>query len=196
MNLAIFLLPVLVPGMATQAAPSAGAALRAVQATLALIPADDVEHDYRPLQIRVADLDGDGTAEIIHVYTSTWTGGTSVQRNELMVMTAPHPDDRRGLPAYPGTDRIDDEDHAAVRASGYAEQDSVHVPGKLEALEIVDGGIEVTFVSTPGSALCFEETAAPRDAACPPAGKHTWRWSWRSGALVQEPGRHAAERLP
>ncbi len=148
---AIFLQMVLASGVsadgsATASAPSPAAALKAGQATLTLIPAHDIEHDYRPVQISVTDLDGDGTAEIIYVYTSTWTGGTSVQKNELVVMTALGPGYRRGLPAYPGTNRVDDEDHAAVRASGYAAQDSVHLPGALKRLEIIDGEIEATFV--------------------------------------------------
>jgi len=198
---AIFLQMVLASGVsadgpATASAPSPAAALKAVQATLTLIPAHDIEHDYRPVQISVADLDGDGTAEIIYVYTSTWTGGTSVQKNELVVMTALGPGDRRGLPAYPGTNRVDDEDHAAVRASGYAAQDSVHLPGALERLEVIDGEIEATFVSAPGSALCFEETSAARGPACPPAGRHRWRWSWRSGVLVRDFRERAAEPLP
>jgi len=71
------------PLQAAPAPPSLVQALKAAEATLQLIPGDDIELDFRPAWTGVADLDGDGGSEIIYFYTSTYTGGTFAQRNTL-----------------------------------------------------------------------------------------------------------------
>lgn len=164
--------------------PSDAEARTAIRAVLQRIPGDDIEHDFRPLQVRVADLDGDGVAEIIHVYSSTYTGGTSEQSNELVVMTALSEGDRRGRLAYPGANAIDDSDMAAIRAAGYATDIEEHVPGRLDALQVVDGKIIVRFTAVAGSTLCFEkDRARAKLEGCPTPGTHVWRFDWRPGQL-------------
>lgn len=150
----------------------------------AAIPGDDIQHDYRPLQVRVADLDGDGVAEIIHVYSSTYTGGTIEQSNALVVMTALSEGDRRGQLAHPGANAIDDSDMAAIRATGYASDAEEHVPGRLDALQVVDGKIIVRFTAAAGSTFCFEkDRARAKLEGCPTPGPHVWRFDWSPGRL-------------
>lgn len=164
--------------------PTDSEARTAIRAVLQLIPGDDIQHDYRPLQVRVADLDGDGVAEIIHVYSSTYTGGTIEQSNELVVMTALSEGDRRGQLAHPGANAIDDSDMAAIRAAGYASDAEEHVPGRLDALQVVDGKIIVRFTAAAGSTFCFEkDRARAKLEGCPTPGPHVWRFDWSPGRL-------------
>lgn len=175
------------PGAAVAAAskvPSDAEARTAIRAELRRIPGGDIEHDFRPLQVHVADLDGDGIAEIIHVYSSTYTGGTFEQSNELVVMTALSEDDRRGQVAHPGANAIDDSDMAVIRAAGYATDAGEHVPGRLDALQVVGGTIIVRFTAAAGSTFCFEEDRARAKLEdCPTPGPHVWRFAWRPGQL-------------
>ena len=169
---------------APSAAPSDAEARTAIRAVLQRIPGGDIEHDFRPLQVRVADLDGDGVAEIIHVYSSTYTGGTFEQSNELVVMTALYEGDRRGQVAHPGASAIDDRDMAAIRAAGYASDAEEHVPGRLDALQVVDGKVIVRFTAVAGSTFCFEkDRARAKLEGCPTPGPHVWRFAWRPGQL-------------
>lgn len=174
----------IVPMAAAANPPSAAEARRAVDAMLRLIPADDIQHDYRPLQIRVADLDGDGTAEIIYVYTATSTGSTSEQANELVVMTALREGDRRGWPSWPGSNAIIDSDHAAVRGAGHADDVSVHVPGRLEDLQVEGQRIRLRFTAEAGTPLCHErERVLAGLEPCPTPGAQVWWFEWRPGRL-------------
>ncbi|WP_182656104.1 hypothetical protein [Stenotrophomonas lacuserhaii] len=164
--------------------PTDSEARTAVRAVLQRIPGDDIQHDYRPLQVRVADLDGDGVAEIIHVYSSTYTGGTFEQSNELVVMTALSEGDRRGQVPHPGANAIDDSDMAAIRAAGYATDAEEHVPGRLDALQVADGKIIVRFTAAAGSTFCFEkDRERAKLEGCPTPGPHVWRFDWSPGQL-------------
>lgn len=187
-----FLLAAVASGLAALSAgaappassPTEADARRAAQAVLQMIPGDDIEHSFRPLAVRVADLDRDGVPEIVHFYSSTYTGGSFEQSSELVVMTRLGKDDRRGINPHPGN-TIDDQDYAAIRAAGYGQDASVHIPGEFRRL-VVDGQqIKVTFQARDGSTYCHAKARATRGEPCPVAGEHTWAWRWTPGKLVR-----------
>lgn len=164
------------------------AARRAVAATLDMLPPDDIVFDYRPVQIRVADIDGAGTRGIVYTYTATSSGSTGDRPNELVVMTALRPGDRRGHAAYPGNVPSDDRTFAILREVGYADEVSVHIPGELTGLEVVGGEIRVRFESRLESPTCQRAAVTaggePRGNDCPPPGPHRWRYRWTPGHLT------------
>lgn len=167
----------------------------AVAASLDLIPADDIQYDYRPLVVRLADIDGRGTRGVVYVYTATFSGGSFEQANEVVVMSALAPGDARGQAAYPGTSRHDDANYAVIRQVGYAGDAAEHIPGQFKRLEVVGGKIQVTFDSQPGSPLCrAEDRARSGHEPCPAPGRHTWTWRWSPGTLTRTdppgPGAH------
>jgi hypothetical protein len=164
------------------------AARRAVAATLDMIPSDDINFDYRPVEIRVADIDGRGERGIVYTYTATTSGSTGNRPNELVVMTALQPGDRRGRSAYPGNVPSDDVAFAILREVGYAKEVSVHIPGELTGLEVVGGEIRVRFESRLESPTCKRAAVTaggePRANDCPPPGPHRWRYRWTPGQLT------------
>lgn len=167
----------------------------AVAASLDLIPADDIQYDYRPLVVRLADIDGRGTRGVVYVYTATFSGGSFEQANEVVVMSALAPGDARGQAAYPGTSRYDDANYAVIRQAGYANDAVEHIPGQFKRLEVVDGQIRVTFDSQAKSKLCHaEDRARYGHEPCPAPGRHTWTWRWNPGTLTRTdppgPGAH------
>lgn len=158
----------------------------AVAASLDLIPADDIQYDYRPLVVRLADIDGKGTRGVVYVYTASNSGSNFDQANELVVMSALAPGDRRGQAAYPGTSPLEDTDYAVIRKVGYADDASEHIPGTFKRLKIADGQIAVTFVSQDGSPLCLaRHRQGPGIEPCPVPGTHTWTWRWQPGKLTR-----------
>ncbi|MEG2802878.1 VCBS repeat-containing protein [Stenotrophomonas sp.] len=165
-------------------APTAQQALRAAQASLKRLPADDIQHSYRPLAVRVADLDGDGHAEIVYVYTGTFNGGAFERSNALVVMTRLAMNDARGH-APASASRVDQQDAAAIRAAGYADDVAVHVPGAFKRLAVEGQDIRVTFQAERGSDYCRAQDRTHKQRPCPPPGEHTWQWRWTPGALVQ-----------
>ncbi|WP_312237981.1 hypothetical protein [Stenotrophomonas sp.] len=164
------------------------AARRAVAATLDMLPPDDIVFDYRPVEILVADLDDAGTRGIVYTYTATTSGSTGNLPNELVVMTALQPGDRRGQSAYPGNVASDDAAFAILREVGYANEVSVHIPGELIGLEVAGGEIRVRFESRLESPTCKRAAVTaggePRANDCPPPGLHHWRYRWTPGHLT------------
>lgn len=169
--------------------PTLDAARRAVAATLDMLPPDDIVFDYRPVDIRVADLDGAGTRGIVYTYTATTSGSTGSRPNELVVMTALRPGDRRGQSPYPGNVPSDDRSFAILREVGYADDVSVHIPGELTGLEVVGGEIRVRFESRLDSPTCQRAAVTaggePRASDCPPPGPQLWRYRWTPGQLTR-----------
>lgn len=152
-------------------------ARRTAEASLRLLPGTNSQFDYRPLWAGNADLDGDGRPEILYLYTATQTGPAQ-QLNELVVMTALAEGDPRGQSPSPGKTAYDDETYAMIRAAGYANDASVHIPGELETVTMDGDRISVTFNSARASKLCVRGKSA-----CPPEGKHTWVYRWTPGKL-------------
>lgn len=166
--------------------PDNARALRAASAVLRLIPGGDIEHSFRPVAVKVVDLDADGTSEVIYLHTSTYTGGSFEQHNGLAVMTALTPDDRRGQPAYPGSSAIDDQDYADIRASGYADDAGAQIPGVLKRLTVKGAAIQVTFESLGDSSFCFaKDREKIGGEPCPPPGTHTWTYRWEPSRLIR-----------
>lgn len=154
-------------------------ARRTAEASLRLHPGTDSQYDYRPLWAGNADLDGDGRPEIIYLYTATQTG-SAMQLNELVVMTPLAEGDARGQATSPGKSAYDDETYALIRASGYADDASVHIPGEMETITMEGDRIRVTFNSTGSSKLCVRGKVA-----CPPEGRHAWVYRWTQGKLTR-----------
>jgi len=155
-------------------------ARRTAEASLRLHPGTDSQYDYRPLWAGNADLDGDGRPEIIYLYTATQSGGTAQQLNELVVMTPLAEGDARGQTASPGKSAYDDETYALIRASGYADDAAVHIPGEMETITMDGDRIRVTFNSTRNSKLCVRGKVT-----CPPEGQHAWVYRWTPGKLTR-----------
>jgi len=155
-------------------------ARRTAEASLRLHPGTDSQYDYRPLWAGNADLDGDGRPEIIYLYTATQSGGTAQQLNELVVMTPLAEGDARGQTASPGKSAYDDETYALIRASGYADDAAVHIPGDMETITMEGDRIRVTFNSTRNSKLCVRGKVT-----CPPEGQHAWVYRWTPGKLTR-----------
>ncbi|MGO4719707.1 hypothetical protein [Stenotrophomonas indicatrix] len=154
-------------------------ARRTAEASLRLHPGTDSQYDYRPLWAGNADLDGDGRPEIVYLYTATQTG-SAMQLNELVVMTPLAEGDARGQATSPGKSAYDDETYALIRASGYADDASVHIPGEMETITMDGDRIRVTFNSTRSSKLCVRGKVA-----CPPEGQHAWVYRWSPGKLTR-----------
>ncbi len=174
------------PLQAAPAPPSLVQALKAAEATLQLIPGDDIELDFRPAWTGVADLDGDGRSEIIYFYTSTYTGGTFAQRNVVAVMTALTPDDPRGKENPKSLSPVDAEDYAAIRASGYADDAGMQIPGAVQSIRIEGSRIIVDFIVIAGATVC--EIPRGFRHVCPPEGPYQWVLHWTPGKLTrQEP---------
>ena len=155
-------------------------ARRTAEASLRLHPGTDSQYDYRPLWAGNADLDGDDRPEIIYLYTATQSGGTAQQLNELVVMTPLAEGDARGQAASPGKSAYDDETYALIRASGYADDAAVHIPGEMETITVDGDRIRVTFNSTRNSKLCVRGKVT-----CPPEGQHAWVYRWTPGKLTR-----------
>lgn len=165
---------------ATTRPPSLVQALHAAEASLRRIPGDDIERDFRPAWTGVADLDGDGQAEIVYFYTSTYTGGAFAQHNRLVVMTALTADDPRGRATPNSLSTVDAEDAAAVRASGYADDSGLQIPGAVQSIDIEGNRIRVAFNVTAGASVC---EAVKFKHICPPEGDQQWVLQWTPGTL-------------
>jgi len=103
-----------------------------------------------------------------------------MQLNELVVMTPLAEGDARGQATSPGKSAYDDETYALIRASGYADDASVHIPGEMETITMDGDRIRVTFNSTRSSKLCVRGKVA-----CPPEGQHAWVYRWSPGKLTR-----------
>ena len=169
-------------GDAGTTAMSYDKARRTAEAALRLHPGSDARYDYRVLWAGSADLDGDGHAEVVYLYTATEAAATSAQLNELVVMTPLRDGDPRGQAAVPGTSVYDDETYALIRGAGYADDSSVHIPGEVESVRMDGDRITVSFTSEKGSRLCERARGKP---ACPPAGRQEWVYGWAPGALTR-----------
>ncbi|HEL3782907.1 TPA: hypothetical protein UM046_000653 [Stenotrophomonas maltophilia] len=163
--------------------PSLVQAYRAAEASLRRIPGDDIESDFRPVWTGVADLDGDGRSEVVYFYTSTYTGGSFAQSNVVAVMTALTADDPRGKENPKSLSRVDAEDFAAIRESGYGDDAGIQIPGAVQSIRIDGNRIIVAFTVTAGATVC----EIPRDFrhVCPPDGNYTWTLRWTPGTLAR-----------
>lgn len=162
--------------------PSLVQALHAAEASLRRIPGSDIEHDFRPAWTAVADLDGDGRAEIIYLYTSTYTGGSFAQSNVVAVMTALKKDDPRGQENPKSLGRMEAEDFAAIRASGYGDDAGEQIPGAVRSISIQGRNIIVAFTVAAGAKVCDVQGFKH---ICPPDGDYVWKLRWSPGALTR-----------
>jgi hypothetical protein len=177
-----------IPSAAQKRPITRQAAQRATEASLrANDPGDgEVEYDYRARHVQAIDLDGDGAQEIVYLLTSTNTGfGPGDATNALIVMTWLKPDDLRGVAPYPESHGYDVETYDKIRASGYADDVGVHIPGEVERIRIDGTTIIVTFLSKTGSPICLPRDEKSRGYPCPPPGKHTWRYRWTPEHIVR-----------
>lgn len=177
-----------IPSAAQKRPITRQAAQRAAEASLrANDPGDgEVEYDYRARHVQTVDLDGDGAQEIVYLLTSTNTGfGPGDATNALIVMTWLKPDDLRGVASYPESHSYDVEINEKIRASGYADDAGVHIPGEVERIRIDGTTIIVTFLSKTGSPICQPRDEKSRGYPCPPPGKHTWRYRWTPEHIVR-----------
>ncbi|WP_432591979.1 hypothetical protein [Stenotrophomonas maltophilia] len=165
------------------APPSLVQAYRAAEANLRLIPGDDIESDFRPVWTAVADLDGDGRAEVVYFYTSTYTGGSFAQRNVVAVMTALTANDPRGQENPKSLSPVEAEDYAAIRRYGYGDDAAEQIPGAIRAIRIQGDRITVDFTVTAGATVC--EWMSPNRHVCPPEGHYTWTLRWTPGKLTR-----------
>ncbi|WP_234413286.1 hypothetical protein [Stenotrophomonas sp. ZAC14D2_NAIMI4_7] len=162
------------------AQPSLVQALHAAEASLRRIPGDDIESDFRPAWTGVADLNGDGQPEIVYFYTSTYTGGTFAQSNAVMVMTALTADDPRGKENPKSLSPVEAEDFAAIRASGYADDAGLQIPGDVRSIRIEGSRVRVDFTVRAGATVCEHEGSRH---VCPPEGDAQWILQWTPGTL-------------
>lgn len=177
-----------IPSAAQKRPITRQAAQRATEASLrANDPGDgEVEYDYRARHVQTVDLDGDGAQEIVYLLTATNTGfGPGDATNALIVMTWLKPDDLRGVAPYPGSPSHDVEINEKIRASGYADDAGVHVPGEVERIRIDGTTIIVTFLSKTGSPICQPRDEKSRGYPCPSPGRHTWRYRWTPEHIVR-----------
>ena len=142
--------------------PSLVQAYLAAEANLRLIPGDDIESDFRPVWTAVADLDGDGRAEVVYFYTSTYTGGSFAQRNVVAVMTALTAIDPRGQENPNSLSPVEAEDYAAIRQYGYGDDAVEQIPGAIRAIRIQGDRIIVDFtVSAGATAVSYTHLTLP-----------------------------------
>ncbi|HCT28354.1 MAG TPA: hypothetical protein DIW85_19405 [Stenotrophomonas sp.] len=165
------------------APPSLVQAYRAAEANLRLIPGDDIESDFRPVWTAVADLDGDGRAEVVYFYTSDYTGGSFAQSNVVAVMTALAENDPRGQENPKSLSPVEAEDYAAIRRYGYADDAAEQIPGAIRAIRIQGNRIIVDFTVSAGATVC--EWKSPDRHVCPPDGNYTWTLRWTPGKLAR-----------
>ena len=163
--------------------PSLVQAYLAAEANLRLIPGDDIESDFRPVWTAVADLDGDGRAEVVYFYTSTYTGGSFAQRNVVAVMTALTASDPRGEENPNSLSPVEAEDYAAIRQYGYGDDAVEQIPGAIRAIRIQGDRIIVDFTVSAGATVC--EWKSPNRHVCPPDGNYTWTLRWTPGKLTR-----------
>ncbi|HBP04671.1 TPA: hypothetical protein QEM98_003017 [Stenotrophomonas maltophilia] len=163
--------------------PSLVQAYHAAEANLRLIPGDDIESDFRPVWTAVADLDGDGRAEVVYFYTSTYTGGSFAQRNVVAVMTALTANDPRGQENPNSLSPVEAEDYAAIRQYGYGDDAVEQIPGAIRAIRIQGDRIIVDFTVSAGATVC--EWKSPNRHVCPPDGNYTWTLRWTPGKLTR-----------
>ncbi len=183
--LALSCLPVMAAPPAsrqTVAPPSLVQAYRAAEANLRLIPGDDIESDFRPVWTAVADLDGDGRAEVVYFYTSDYSGGSFAQSNVVAVMTALTANDPRGRENPNSLSPVEAEDYAAIRRYGYADDAAEQIPGAIRAIRIQGDRIVVDFTVSAGATVC--EWKSPNRHVCPPDGNYTWTLRWTPGKLT------------
>ncbi|KGM22874.1 hypothetical protein [Stenotrophomonas maltophilia] len=163
--------------------PSLVQAYHAAEANLRLIPGDDIESDFRPVWTAVADLDGDGRAEVVYFHTSTYTGGSFAQRNVVAVMTALTANDPRGQENPNSLSPVEAEDYAAIRQYGYGDDAVEQIPGAIRAIRIQGDRIIVDFTVSAGATVC--EWKSPNRHVCPPDGNYTWTLRWTPGKLTR-----------
>jgi len=157
-------------------------ARRTAEAALRLHPGTDARYDYRVVWAGSADLDGDGRVEVLYLYTATEAAAGTAQLNELVVMTPLRDGDPRGQAAAPGSNVYDDETYALIRAAGYADDSSVHVPGEVESVRMEGDRIIVSFTGEKGSRLCERVRGKP---SCPPEGRQERVYRWAPGTLTR-----------
>lgn len=168
----------------TASPPSLVQAFHAAEASLRRIPGDDIESDFRPVWTAVADLDGDGRAEVVYFYTSTYTGGSFEQSNVVVVMTALTADDPRGKENPKSLSPVEAEDFAAIRQSGYGNDAGAQIPGAVQSIRIKGNQITVDFTIVAGAKTCPWLSGGKH--VCPEAGNYVWNLRWVPGSLTRE----------
>lgn len=157
----------------------------AALASTASMPGDDIVSDYRVHDVHVADLDGDGVAEIVFRRTARCIGANFDCPNQLVVLTALGPDDSRAIPQRPGLSPYRDASLAAVRDSGYADDASVQIPGEVERIEVSGARVHVVFHVHEDSPNCRRRTSTNKGYVatthCPMPGRHAWTYAWTPG---------------
>ena len=165
------------------------AAERAVQASLTLHPGSDIMSDYEGRDIRVVDLDGDGVDEILFHLTATCIGANFDCTNELVVLTALKPGDKRAVSQAPELSPQWDADLAAVRKSGYADDAAIQIPGEVEQISVSGNRVHVTFDVKLDSPICdrfvYIDGERKPTTHCPAPGRYHWVYAWTPGKLAR-----------
>ncbi len=180
-------------GLSFAAPADTTAAQRAADAVADNRYGDDIQSDFRARRVQVADLDGDGRAEILFLLTATCAQANFDCENSLTVLDALRPNDPRAQPSRLSDDA--EKAHLArVRALGYVENASAQIPGEVESIRVADQRISVAFLAREASPFCQGDAGAGHghSAACPAPGRHTWHYAWKPGALTRlapAPGR-------
>ncbi|UHQ24720.1 hypothetical protein LVB77_08550 [Lysobacter sp. 5GHs7-4] len=167
-----------------------GGAVRAANAWTALMPGDDIQSDYRASRVHIADLNRDGIDEVVYLMTAHCIGANFDCTNEVVVMTPlreadprfPYPD----MPGNPG------DDQRRVKATGYAGDVALQVPGEVRALSIVDGHVRVDFEVLRDSKICNRTLEHRQKHPCPEPGPYRWTLSWQPGQLAEAGGAASA----
>lgn len=134
----------LLAASAQATAIDAAAGGRTVEVWRANQPGEDIQTDFRASHVMVADLDRDGIDEIVYLATATCVHANFDRINQLTVMSALAPNDARIHPG-PLDNQAMQNFWRRARASGYADDAGVHIPGAVEAVSIANGRIRVRF---------------------------------------------------
>lgn len=178
---------VAVAGLVTMFSGGAGAidsrgAVRAANVWTQFHPGDDIRTDIGASRVQIADLDRDGVDEVVYLLTATCIGAGFDCTNHIVVMTPLRKGDPRLRPGRLDNDYMTDLWRRAEQ-SGYGDDTSLHVPGEVRALAIVDDRIQVTFDVVRDSPICKRSLDRGSAGPCPEPGRYRWTLSWRPGAL-------------
>ncbi|WP_372392367.1 hypothetical protein ACCQ05_20905 [Xanthomonas sp. NCPPB 3582] len=139
---------------------------------------DIVKEDYVG-SLRVADLDQDGTHEIVYLSASYCSASTADCPNGITVLSKLIP---RKTSARPITDQWE----IRARKTGYTPDATEHIPGEVMDLAISGNRIDVAFVVQKQSSICKRELRnADGSERCPAPGRYTWAYTWKRGSLTR-----------
>jgi hypothetical protein len=176
-------------GAATSSASSTAGAIdaatldRAVRANVTLYnPGDDIMNDFVVHDVRVVDLDSDGTGEILYRVTATCNAANFDCTNQIVVLSAiDEASDKANQP------NLFDPEIEAVRKSGYDLADAAQIPGEVDSMTIAGNQVSVRFDVKQDSPICershWGNEGLKPTTHCPEPGRHEWVYAWTLGKL-------------